>query len=457
MRRGIVLGAGLAGVVFLQTGAMTQVVPFAADRTTPQPAPAAPPATAPAPTAPVYPASPPLAAPVTNPFTPAPGAQQPPPAGQAAPGTTRVGYAPADAQVQPPAVTPAASHPMYVHPEHGGWMICVKSYTGAEAKEHAEQLTTEIRQTHQAAAYLFARGAEEREDEMKRRAEVREKMRKLNEPFLEKMQALKKEADAKGQPFDVGPLTFRMPTVEYNEQWAVLVGGFKDMDTARAALNTVRKWAPPKDTRLLDYAVGAVASESGVTKTGAYINPYASAIVVPNPATHHANPNQRIPIDPAVIKWNEGEPLSLLKCKKDWTLLVKWFTVSVKVQSKSDDGSVLGKLLGTNSEAADRLDGTAKQARLIAHGLRDAKMQESIALVAPRLGLAPAPVESYILHLKTGSLVTVGQYDGPDDPNLINMQKLLSGMTFDVDYKDGRPPEKRKLFDTVVPILIPRP
>ena len=38
------------------------------------------------------------------------------------------------------------AHPWYVKPEAGAWMICVKSYSGDNAKMFAESLAQEINQ-----------------------------------------------------------------------------------------------------------------------------------------------------------------------------------------------------------------------------------------------------------------------------------------------------------------------
>lgn len=405
MRRGMLLGIGLG--LAAPTGAFAQ---FAADRTAPRAAPL---------------------------------------------GTTA-------AQTQAP--PPGSTHQWYVKPEHGAWMICVKSYMGEGSQKLAEELAAEIRQTHRAATYLCDWGAEERSKAQRERAENIRKAVQRDAPFLQQQvrlqQELKAQAAAQGQEFVETKVMVRVPKVEYREQWAVLVGGFKDMDTARKALDTVRKWNPPQGKHLMDSAVMAGQVGKGkeirnVNEEQAFINPYATALVVPNPAIKQAAP-QGPEFDPALARLNEDEPLSLLKVAKPWTLMVKSFTVQSRVQTRDDAPGVLGKLFGTDSDAADQLDNTAKQARLVAQGLRHPQMQRSVELVAPKLGLTPRPVESYLLHIRNGSLVCVGQYESPGDPALLEMQRLLQGLKFEVRDKDGRLQETRAMFESVMPYPVPR-
>ena len=84
----------------------------------------------------------------------------------------------------------------------------------------------------------------------------------------------------------------------------------------------------------------------------AYINPFAAAMIAPNPAIRRRAEGQAPEIDPAVVKLNEAEELSLLKARKPWTLMVKRFVVPTHVQGKADDGTVFDKLFGTDEGAA---------------------------------------------------------------------------------------------------------
>ena len=70
------------------------------------------------------------------------------------------------------------AHPWYVRPDLGPWMICVKSYSGPESRKLAETLAAEIRRTHNAGAYLFEWGSEERQQEEERRKKAKEEFRR---------------------------------------------------------------------------------------------------------------------------------------------------------------------------------------------------------------------------------------------------------------------------------------
>jgi hypothetical protein len=336
-----------------------------------------------------------------------------------------------------PAEQPAAAHPWYVRPDLGPWMICVKSYSGPESRQLAETLAAEIRKTHNAGAYLFEWGAEERQQEMERREKVRQELMREQAPFLAVREEMKAKAAAQGIEFIDTPVTVRVPIVRYPEQWAVLVGGFPSMDAARKALDAVRRWPPPSDKRLMDQAF---ISRPGQPEA-AYINPFAAAMTAPNPAVRRGD-GQAPAIDPDVVKLNEAEELSLLQARKPWTLMVKRFVVPTQVQGRADEGTVFDKLFGQD-EAARWLEVTATNARTLAEALRHEKMQ-------------PRPFEAFVLHNRTESLVTVGQFDGPEDPRLIETWKVLSEMTFKVDYKDGRPSAMKKMFDVVIPMQVPR-
>jgi hypothetical protein len=364
-----------------------------------------------------------------------------------------------------PVVTPTptapivqeAPHEWSIRPEHGEWMICVKSYINEKSREHAIELAGQIRTNFKAATYLFEKNAEDRMREEKRLNDFRDAKRQELEPFLRVQAEMKSKAGVTGAEYIDTPTMIRTPkTANIIPQYAVLVGGFKDMDTARLALNTIRKWPVPKGEHLLDRAV--IQGADNKTET-AYINPFTSAMVVRNPSIRSTTA-QQMGIDPSLWKLNEEEPLSLLRSPKTWTLIVKDFTVPLSVQIKDQEGTIMAKLFGKATDPADLLDATAKQARELAKALRDGKMQRGAEEAAVRAGLTPRPIESFILHLRTGSRVTVGQFDGPNDPALLEMHKLLSNMHFEVWDKPreqgGRMIEKRHLFDGITPMPIPK-
>jgi hypothetical protein len=416
---------------------------FASDRPlTPPGAPSTTPATAPA--TPSQPG--------TLPSFPTPGAAP------AQPKANPVQQASYLTQQMQPGVAPAVqTHAWSAKPEHGGWMLCVKSYSGPNSQKLAEELATIIRTQYRTQCFLFEWGSEDRQREMERRKYVQEQLQREQAPFLQVQKEMKERAAAEGKVFIDTPLKVRMGKVDYPEQWAVLIGGFKDMDTARKALDTIRTWPVPKADHLLDRAVITRPGENNQAGSaeGVYVNPFASSMVVPNPSIRRTDQSQSV--DPALVKLNEEEPMSLLKAKGKVTLMVKGFTMQSVTRQREEERSVMDKIFSKGGpDSSEQLDATAKQARALAQSLRTPEMHRSINMAGPKLGISPRPVESFVLHIRNGSIVTVGQFDSPEDPALLEMQRLLQWTEFRFEYKDGRPPETKRLFDNVYPMAIPR-
>jgi hypothetical protein len=422
---------GLVGTLALQATANAQ---FAADR--------------------------PTAPPVNPAVQPAPAPQPPSPPPPPPP--------PAPGFIAPQAPQPVVqNHPLAIKPEHGNFVICVKSYTGPKARTDAEELANYIRQKHNAAAWLFEYGAEQRQKEEAELAAARQRELAENAPFLaehNRLQAeLQKQAAAAGVEFIPAGFKIKVPKREVPEQWAVLVGGWADEATARRALDVIRQWPIPDKKHLLDMTFIAQQVEQGdklrgVNKEEAYINPFAAAMLFNNPAVRRA-PGAAQPVDPALAKLNSEEPLSLLKTRHPYTLLVKAYTVPMDARPKDQEEGILGKLF-SGSDAAAYLEVTAKQARALAESLRHPSMQKPAQDAARRIGYAVKPIESYILHTRTGSLVCVGDYPAVDDPDLVAMGRLLQEMKFEVWDKPqdqgGRLLKVERMFGNVTPLKIPR-
>lgn len=362
----------------------------------------------------------------------------------------------------PPAAMPPQEppHEWAVMPVHGEWMICVKSYSGAKAKQHAVELCDQIRRQYKAAAYLYDRNYEERRRDEQRKAEIRMYRERELTPFLQVQAEMKKKAEAEGREFIEAPVTIRMPTVRLEEQWAVLVGGFKDLDTASAALAVIRKWPAPTGEHLMDHMVMQKPGADGRpgTTEAAYLNPFTNSMAVPNPSIKKTTGTTPA-VDPALVRLNEDEPLSVLKNPKGWTLIVKDFTIPLSVQSKDQEGGFVGRIFGANNDPGTILEATAKQARELAKALRNPDMERAAAVAAKRCGLTPRPLESFVLHVRTGSRVTVGSFDSPEDPALAEMQRLLAHMSFKIERpgEGGRKiVEEVSLFDGITPMPVPR-
>jgi cell division septation protein DedD len=299
-----------------------------------------------------------------------------------------------------------------VTPEAGPWMICVASYQGESAAELAYQLCTYLRQKHY-PAYVYNRGNAER--------------KKLQEE-LDQWQ--------KAYP---GVPRRRVLAHPQEEQFAVLLGGFRDMDAASAQLKKVRKWDLP-DIKLKSgkpafdtYDVYEPGKDKKFELKRYPVNPFHTAMVVPNPTV----PQQRKPmakVDPLWKKLNADEPRSLYKCPKPWTLAVQEFRGAYAIQTTSSSNGFLEKL-GLGDHAGQRLDNAAR-------------MAQEVCDMFKKLGF-----KSYVLHTRYNSVVTVGEFDSPNDPALQRTQEQLARMSF----KNGKTGEVAfNLFAKALPMEVPR-
>jgi cell division septation protein DedD len=299
-----------------------------------------------------------------------------------------------------------------VTPEAGPWMICVASYQGESASELAYQLCTYLRQKNY-PAYVYNRGNAER--------------KKLQEE-LDQWQ--------KAYP---GVPRRRVLAHPQEDQFAVLLGGFRDMDAASAQLKKVRKWDLP-DIKLKSgkpafdtYDVYEPGKDKKFELKRYPVNPFHTAMVVPNPTI----PQQRkqvAKVDPLWKKLNADEPRSLYKCPKPWTLAVQEFRGAYAIQTPSSSGGFLEKL-GFGDQAGQRLDNAARMAQQVCDMFR-------------KLGF-----KSYVLHTRYNSVVTVGEFDSRDDPALQRTQEQLRRMSF----KNGKTGETAfNLFAQALPMEVPR-
>jgi hypothetical protein len=362
-------------------------------------------------------------------------------------------------------------HPWLLKPEHGPYFIIVKSYvrpskdsTAAReegdrwvsARELAEGLAQDIRETHRVQAFLYEYISEERKAEMRAQQLARQK---AQTEYLAQLQAIKQRAQLQGFDWELPDNKIRMRKLDYRDQIGVLVGGFQSDADAAKALAILKTWAAPKNTVLLDRGTISVRpTEKHQQVSGAiYVNPYETAFVVPNPAITKAEQPSARPagIDPYIVKLNEGRPYNLLKATKGWTLGVKSFNAPVDITNKDSDLSMARKWNG--SKTPELLVASAEQAEELAKALR--------ALKGPRGELLN--LEAFVLHTRTTSLVTVGQYDAPDDPALLATKRLLAGITANMsaDATGSRPLTDTPLrpvmtgaatFSTVLPIPIPK-
>jgi hypothetical protein len=301
-----------------------------------------------------------------------------------------------------PALGNPPADPYAITPEAGPWVICAASYMNEEAPRLAHLMAEQLRSKYGLQAYVFDRGDAERQ------------------------QAL---AEHKKKEAALGPdihLPFRHP--RFNQSCAVLIGGFADLDAANAALSRVRKLKAPE----LTLSNGQPATEDlfelkPVEGTGGadlkrhVVDPLERSFVVRNP-TAPVPKNEGLKIDPAWKELNASESFSLLKNPKTWTLVVKEYNGSVCMQDrKKDTSTFLEWLTRSGHTPGEGINAAGFQAHHLAEFLRD-----------KRIGF-----DAYVLHTRTSSIVTVGGFDGPEDPEMARTKERLEKLSFRADPRGG--------------------
>jgi hypothetical protein len=321
-------------------------------------------------------------------------------------------------QADPPEMDPINLYA--VTPAAGAWMVLAASYTGDDGKDLCRQLVLEMRNKHHLPAYVFNLAAAKR-----REIEEEERARQTRA----------------GVPVRPG---------HYNIQdhWAVLIGGYKDMNAATAALPSIRK-LPLPDLHLAggklayDTVVEAGADEHGkVTGKKVEISPFHNAMCVPNPTI----PREEKPahkFDPFWTELNRFEDYSLLRCSKKFTFAVKEYHGSKVIQSTDSSGGIMSSLSWlTGKSSAHMIDAAGLQA----HDLAD--------VLHKKLNF-----ETYVLHTRTSSVVTIGSFDSLDDPQAQRVKQQIQ--TFQQQLTSAWAPTGKQdplqLFPQPMPIEVPRP
>jgi hypothetical protein len=267
--------------------------------------------------------------------------------------------------------------------EAGPWMIIVKSYKGPTAEQLAHELILMLRHRDNMPAYLFVFGEEEKRKQEEYLAHIHQLCPDVAHP--------------------------RVKYVRVELEYGVLVGGYPDIDTARRALDDVKRLKPPDSRKLMDLMTNLepAGDKRSVVKV-APINPFVTAFVVHNPTLPQAQVDRNKP-DPDLGKLNNGRPYNLFRSGKPWTLAVKDFPGATTLQARSATSSFLSMIGMGQADAV--LDAGAKQAEEVARVLRETMK-----------------LDAYVLHTRRSSVVTIGAFDGPDDPQLQQMQRQLANL-----------------------------
>jgi hypothetical protein len=326
----------------------------------------------------------------------------------------------AESSAQAP-VAPERGQPYAITPDVGAWTICAASFTGEHAAKRAGDLVTELRTQYRVSAYLFNRGDELRRQEDREVAE----RRRQKEEYLRK------------QGIDPTAIPIRIPRARIEDQYAVLVGGYRDMEAARKELERIKKLPPPKsvpaDTVVQTGAAEATGKPTKEQKTT--VNPFGSSFVARNPSVPVTR-EDRTKVDAFLKQLNSDESYSLLKCKQPVTLMVKEFHGAMVFQPQDASSSFMDKLFG--SKAGGQLSAAADNAHNLAQALEKAGFKEV-----------------YILHTRTSSIVSIGGFRSAEDPNLHQVRQLLISR-FRVATNDSRVGPQMSLIDNPVPIPVRR-
>src|SRR5262249_4610390 len=219
------------------------------------------------------------------------------------------------------------------------------------------------------------------------------------------------------------------------EQCAVLIGGYKDIDSAHRVLMQVKKLPAPSDQKLMAVLTQArpapgVGDEDRGLLEGTLVNPFPNSFVARNP-TVPREPKTENKNDPFLKKLNAHESFSLLRCKKNWTLIIATYQGMHTIQPAEAPSKVLSifeNLWGSNT--GELLEASGQNAHNLADAMR-------------KLGF-----EAYVLHTRGGSLVTVGGYDQPDDPRMQQVQRALAFVKLE---------QHVQMLAQPVPMEVPRP
>jgi hypothetical protein len=308
-----------------------------------------------------------------------------------------------------------------ITPQLGPWMICTTYYQGEDARKNAEKLLTELRTNYHLPAYLFNYSDQERAKEQERIQKERQRIQQL----------LDQQADAlRGMgAMQIAPVHIR--TRRFEDQCAVLIGGYPDEKAARKDLDRIKRLPPPDPRRV---PLHTIYSRQVLDKPGEqiFVSPFAKAFVVPNPMVKQTPANDPHKPDPFLKRLNAGESLSLLRCSRCYTLVVSEFHGVTSLEERSASSKFLGWLKGGQTE-------TLNAAALNAHNWAD-RLHKWCNL------------ETYVLHTRYYSLVTVGSFDSLDDPRLKAMQQQLAQLP-------QQAPELRQvpMLPQALPLEVPRP
>jgi len=309
------------------------------------------------------------------------------------------------ANALPPLDEPDAKNSYQLNPQSGAWLIFCASYSGPDSMAMAQQVVATLRTRDRMPAYILHHSSggagKTGKNESAKVPAVEGRRRKTKQP---------------------------------PEECAVMIGGFQTIDQARAALDKVKALKPPEIKLEEGKATADIISiyepvpGKGVEIRREMVNPFTRSFVTRN-TTIPSNVPPPPKYDPMLRQLNANEPNSLLKSRKNWTLLVKEYRGATMVQpvaGAQTSGTFLEKIgLGKGN---DTLNACGMQA-------------QETARVLKKLEFDP-----YILHTRTSSMVTIGSFESENDPRMQQVIATLAKMNL----------QPLDLYPRPLPLEVPR-
>jgi hypothetical protein len=311
---------------------------------------------------------------------------------------------------------PDINRDIQITPKDGAWVIFLIGCAGDDGPEQARKWVQEMRTNpaYRFPAHVFYYGAEERRKE-------NERVKKL---IAEQMEFFRQNKFVPDEPI-------KIKHRKIDVQYAVLLGGYSDRESAKTALERMRH-LPVPDSKKVNLE-GRFWSKPGTNQSYVeYVSPFLHAFACKNPSVKEQNgpmsKEEAIKELAEVRGLNADESYSLFNCKRAVTLAVKGFQTPSMMKGQETTTSIMGSK-GLRSDGIDR-------AKLDAHQLAET--------------LRKLKLEAYVLHTSFSSLVTVGGFDSIDDPALKSMQEMLARKLNEVPYS------QIQFFQQPVPMPVPR-
>ena len=321
----------------------------------------------------------------------------------------------------------AINNDILVTPEVGPWMVLITSYAGKDGPLRARKMVTELRRVYKLPAYVFNYGAEEKRKELERVTAL-----------IAKQKEVLKQANL---PVDQ-PIRVRHAKID--EHFAVLVGGYPTMDAAAKARDQLRalKLEPnpnvfmlvePGDLLDRKFYTPQEGTKGKTQSELVFVNPFEHAFPVHNPTSKVERPADAGKLEIGKLRaMNSGESFSLLKAKGKFTLAIKQFHLpSVTAPRNEPAPTSMLEGFGLGKKTVDTTDYAAENAHRFAEALRKSKL------------------DAYVLHMTYFSVVTIGDFESVDQPELRAMQNLI-------DTRLAPALESLELFPKALPMPIPR-